>query len=238
VGLRSVPELKGISRTADGWLSIGASTTHREVELSPLVSSHCPALADAFSRVATVRIRNQATVGGNLVHADPAQDPPPMLLALDAEVRVATPTAEYTQPLDGFFTDVFETALQPGELLREIRVPPLPADARSTYVKFLPGSQDDYATVSVAAVLATDGQGVCTHARIGLGAVAPTALRAARAEEALVGRALSWSSIADAAEEAARIADPLDDVRGSAAYKRKMVRVLTARALTALAEQR
>ena len=231
IGLRDVPELHGITRGSDGSLDIGAMETHRALERSPGTRAHCDALAEAFASVATVRIRNQGTVGGNLAHADPAQDPPPILIALDAEATIASVDGERTVPLTDFFTDFFETALAPGEILRAVRVPALASGARATYVKFLPQSQDDYATVSVACVINADADRRCTHARIALGGAAATPLRALEAERALVGTMLTHRTIDEAAALVRDAVDPLSDVRGSAAYKREMARVWTARAL-------
>jgi carbon-monoxide dehydrogenase medium subunit len=235
VGLRGITALRGIEQGTNGRLTLRALATHRDAERSPLVRSHCPALAEAFARVATVRIRNQATVGGNLAHADPAQDPPPMLLALDGEVDIVSLSGRRTVPLDGsFFRGMFETVVADGELLTAIHVPPLPDGARATYVKFLPRTVDDYATVAVAAVLARDDDGRCTHVRIALGAAGPVAFRAHAAERALAGRPVDERAIADAADLAAEASDPIADLRGSVAYKRQMVRVWTARALRSL----
>ena len=153
VGLQKVADLQGIRRLDDGGLQIRAMATHRQAEKSADVQAYCPALADNFSHVATIRIRNQGTVGGNLAHADPAQDPPPMLIALNGQAVIASREGERRMPLDEFFVDYFETALQPGEVLVSIDLPPLPTGTRVTYKKFLPRTQDDYATVSVAAAL-------------------------------------------------------------------------------------
>ena len=153
VGLNDVAELRGIRRLDDGGLRIEALTTHRQAERSADVQAFCPALAETFNHVATVRIRNQATIGGNLAHADPAQDPPPMLIALNGQAVVVSRQGERRIPLDEFFVDFFETALQPGEVLVAVEVPALAAGTRVTYKKFLPRTQDDYATVSVAAAL-------------------------------------------------------------------------------------
>jgi len=222
ISLRRVPELRGIQRDPDGTLRIGAMATHRECERADAVRAHCAALAETFAHVATVRIRNQATVGGNLAHADPAQDPPPMLIALGASAIVVGPGGSREIPLDAFFSDTFTTALAPGEILREVRVPPLPAGARATYVKYLPRTHDDYATVSVAAAATRDG------VRVALGGVGPTPVRAREVEDALA----RGSAIDDAAALVDGAIDPIDDARGSAAYKRDMARVWTARALS------
>jgi carbon-monoxide dehydrogenase medium subunit len=235
VGLRDVAELQGGARRLDdGGLQIGALTTHREAERASAVADYCPALADTFSRVATVRIRNQATVGGNLAHADPAQDPPPMLIALVGSAMVASASGSRSIPLDEFFVDYFETALQPGEVLMSVDLPPLAAGTRVTYKKFLPRTQDDYATVSVAAALRVGDDGRCADVRIALGAAATTPVRARQVEDALRGKQLTADAIKEAAALVRDEVDPLDDLRGSAGYKREMARVWTQRALQEL----
>ncbi len=232
VGLRDVAELQGgARRTDDGGLQIRALTTHRQAERAADVQAFCPALADTFPRVATVRIRNQATVGGNLAHADPAQDPPPMLMALGGSAVVASAAGQRTIPLDEFFIDYFETALQQGEVLVAVDLPPLAAGTRVTYKKFLPRTQDDYATVSVAAAMRVGEDARCEEIRIALGAAATTPVRARRVEEALRGQRLTRDRITDAAALVREEVDPLDDLRGSAGYKREMARVWTQRAL-------
>jgi aerobic carbon-monoxide dehydrogenase medium subunit len=138
-------------------------------------------------------------------------------------------------PLDALFVDVFETSLEPGEILLRVDVPPLPPGARAAYKKFLPGTCDDYATVSVATVVATDATGRCTHARIALGGAGPVPLRARDAERSLIGRRLDDAAIREAAALAAAATDPIDDLRGTAGYKRAMAGVWTARALREVA---
>lgn len=234
VGIRDLSDLKGIRKLPNGGLEIRACVTHRQAENSADVRAHCPALAETFSRVATIRIRNQATVGGNLVHADPAQDPPPTLLALDAEAVIASRNGERVVPLHEFFQDYFQTAVQEGELLTAVRLPPVPAGTKATYVKFLPRTEDDYATVAVAAALRVGANGTCEDVRVALGAAAPIPMRARKVEDALRGRRLTPQMIDDAAELVRDEVDPLDDVRGSARYKREMARVWTGRALRSL----
>jgi carbon-monoxide dehydrogenase medium subunit len=235
VGLRDVTELQGGARRLDdGGLQIGALTTHRQAERSADVQAYCPALADTFSRVATVRIRNQATLGGNLAHADPAQDPPPMLMVLDGSAVVASASGTRAIPLDEFFVDYFETVLQPGDVLVACELPPLLAGTRVTYKKFLPRTQDDYATVSVAAALRVGHDAVCEDIRVALGAAASTPVRARKVEDALRGQRLTSDLIKEAAALVRDEVDPLDDLRGSASYKREMARVWTQRALIEL----
>jgi carbon-monoxide dehydrogenase medium subunit len=234
VGLRRITAMRGI-RAVDGALWIGALTTHREAERSPAVSAHSAALAAAFATVATVRIREQATVGGNIAHADPAQDPPPMLIALDGVAEVAGPGGTRRDaPLDGFFVDHLTTSLRPGELVVGIRVPAVAHTTRATYVKFLPGSQDDYATVSVAATLRVEGDRIA-DARVVLGSVGPTPIRVRAAEDALRGGPATAARFAEAAALVRDAVDPTSDGRGSAGYKREMARVWTERALASLA---
>ncbi len=234
IGLRRLAQLRDIGAT-DGGLALGALATHGALARAPAVRAHAAALAATFAAVATVRIREQATLGGNLAHADPAQDPPVTLLALDGVAVTRSKAGSRRVPLDALFVDVFETSLEPDELLLRVELPRLPSGARATYQKFLPGTLDDYATVSVAAVVASGPDGICTHARIALGAAGPIPLRARDAERSLMGRRLDDAAIRDAAALAAAATDPIDDLRGSAEYKRAMAVVWTERALRAVA---
>src|SRR5205085_5620834 len=215
VSLRTIDGLSGIARTPQGGLRIGAMATHRAVERSDAARGYSPALVDAFASVATVRIRNQGTLGGNLAHADPAQDPPPMLIALGAEVVLKSSSRERNVPVEELATGYLTTVIEPGEILTEIRVPPLAAETRATYIKFLPRTQDDYATVSVGATLRMNGDR-CEDVRVALGGAAPTALRVRQVEDALRGQPLTDAAIADAAGLVPDLVDPPDDARGSA----------------------
>jgi carbon-monoxide dehydrogenase medium subunit len=237
IGLRRIAELSGIAALDDGGLEIRALTSHRQAETSALVSAYCPALAETFGTVATIRIRNQGTIGGNLAHADPAQDPPPMLLALAADVVLAGPAGERTVPLDGFFVDYYETTLAADEVLVAVRLPPLPAAARTAYVKFLPRSQSDYATASVAVFLELDADGRCRDLRIGIGAASSTPIRAKVVEDALRGERLAPGLVRAAAALIEPEIDPLDDARGSSAYKRSMTREWIERTILDLARR-
>jgi carbon-monoxide dehydrogenase medium subunit len=232
VSLRDVAGLSGIEVTK-GEIRLGALTTHREVEVSPLVKQRLPVLADTFRRVATVRIRHMATVGGSLAHADPNQDPPVTLMALDAKVEVQRAGGRRELPVSAFFRDYYETVLEPGEIVTAVTVPPLPAASGGAYVKFLPRSADDYATVAVAAIVTLEAGGErCREARIALGSVAPTPLRARAAEALLPGEKLGEPLLSAVGEAAKGEANPLTDHRGSAAYKREMTGVMVGRALT------
>jgi carbon-monoxide dehydrogenase medium subunit len=229
VSLERLPGLSDIRLETDG-IHIGALARHRDVETSSLVREHAPLLAEVYGRVATVRIRNMATVGGGLAHADPAQDPPLGLMVLDARVRLVSSHGERTLPVRELFSDYYETVIQPGELLTEVIVPIQPSTARAVYLKFLPRTEDDYATVAVAA-LADVRDGACREVRIALGAAGPTPIQATAAEQLLAGQAPDRELIQRAAESVAEQVDPLSDFRGPADYKRDMAVVFTRRAL-------
>jgi carbon-monoxide dehydrogenase medium subunit len=229
ISLGHVSGLDGIRQEADG-LHIGGLTRHRDVETSPLVQQHAPLLAEVYSSVATVRIRNVATVGGGIAHADPAQDPPPGLIALDASIKLVSKNGERTLPITEVFQDYYETAIQPGELLTDVVIPALPASAKTVYLKFLPRTADDYATVSVAA-RGEVADGAVRNLRVALGAAGSTPVHATAVEQALEGQQATADNIRRAAEAVADQVDPLDDFRGSADYKRDMAVVFTRRAL-------
>jgi carbon-monoxide dehydrogenase medium subunit len=231
VGLRRLDELRGIHTDGDA-LWIGALTTHRAVEASPVVRGAHPALAAAFGAIATIRIRNQATIGGNLAHADPAQDPPPILIALSAVVVIAgRGGARREVPVEDFFAGYFETVLEPGELVLGVRIPYAAAGTKTTFTKFLPRSVDDYATVAVAASARLDPEGRIAHVRIALGAVDTVPVRAHAVETALLGTRPDPVTLGEAAALVRTAIAPLDDVRGSSAYKREMAVVWLRRAL-------
>ncbi len=232
IDLGRIPELGGIAQGPDRGLRLGATCRLAELEDSTIVRMAYPVVARAAHGVGNVRVRNVATLGGNLVHADPAQDLPPVLMALDATVMLASRQGTRRLPLDAFYVGYMETAIERHEVLTEVRLPPPPAGLRSTYIKFTPRSQDDYGTVNVACALVVE-DGVCRSAALVLGGAGATPLRIRSAEVCLRGP-LTDERIAEASAFAAQEIDPWDDLRGSAAYKRAMARVWTARALTAL----
>ena len=231
IGLRQltrVPELAEIR--PDGSLTIGALCSHRTIETSALIQHRLPLLATTFQHVASVRIRTAATIGGSLAHADPNQDPPPALLVLDARIRVQSRHGVREIALSDFFVDYYETALEPEELITTVVIPPQPAGTGTAFLKFLPQTHDDYATIAVAALVSLDGDTIA-QARIALGAAAATPLRARTVETALQGQAPTPKLIHDAAALVAEEIDPLADFRGSAEYKRDMAVVFTQRAI-------
>jgi carbon-monoxide dehydrogenase medium subunit len=196
------------------------------------VHQHAPVLAHTYHHVATVRIRNVATVAGSLAHADPNQDPPITLLALDAHVHITSANGQRDVALSDFFTDYYETVLEPEELVTGVSVPIPQPHTGSTYCKFLPRSADDYATVGVAASVRLDpATGAAEDCRIAMGCVGVTPLRATAAEAMVRGQVRTAELLREAGAAAQAITDPISDTRGSADYKRAMAGVFVQRAL-------
>jgi aerobic carbon-monoxide dehydrogenase medium subunit len=232
--LRSLDHIEA----ANGEVHLGALTTHRTVEQSPVIRTRIPALAQTYHQVATIRIRNVATVGGALAHADPNQDPPVMLLALNAKVRLTSTAGARDVGLDAFFTDYYETVRRPDELVTDVIVPTPNPHSSSVYLKFLPRTADDYATVGVAATVIIDpATETCQDCRIAMGCVASTPVRAQEAEAVLRGQRLTPALAREAGALAQQVADPISDVRGSAEYKRAMAGVFVRRALEQVWQQ-
>jgi len=230
VNIKRLHELRGLA-DRQSVIGIGALTTLEELRGSPLVRERLPALAEAANTMASVQIRNLATVGGNLCNAAPSADLAPILIALEAVAVISSPSGGRRLPLDEFFVGPGQTVLTPGELLLAIEVP-LPA-GRSAYLKHSPRQHMDIAVVGVGLALKLEADR-CESARVVLGAVAPVPWRARRAEEELTGSRLNPERISRAASLAAEEAMPIDDVRGSAWYRRRMVEVLTRRGLMSL----
>ena len=231
ISLRSVRGLNGIE-LQNGGLRIGGLATHRQLETSPLIRRRLPMLAETYHHVATLRVRNMATVGGGLAHADPNQDPPPSLIALGATLKATSANGSRVIAMDEFFKDYYETVLNPDELITEVMVPKLPPNSGAAYIKFLPRTADDYATVSAAAVLTLDKSNkTVADVRIALGSVGVTPIRATAAEAVLRGQPLKTEAFAEAGEKAKEAVDPISDFRGSAGYKKDMAAVFVRRAL-------
>ena len=228
ISLNSIPKFDKITYNAKDGLRIGAGARHRDIELSPVVKKHYPLLHETFRKVAQPRIRNMGTVGGNLAAGDPLTDPGASLIALDAEVVLTSRAGQRTVKLDEFFIDYYQTALESGDLLTEIRVPP-PTRLGWSHIKFTPRSVEDFATVGVAITLSAN-KGVCEDVRIGLNSVASTIVHAKKAEEVLRGKPITDAILHEMGEVAVTEVDPVDDNRGSAEYKREMVKVLVRRA--------
>src|SRR5262245_23322708 len=214
----------------DGAVVIGALVRESELDASEVVRRRTPILADACRVIADPLVRNLATVGGNLAHGDPANDHPAAMLALEAEVGVVGPTGTRRLPVAELFTGPLTTALGPGEILTEIRIPLPPANSGGAYLK-LERKVGDFATAGVGVQLSLAGGDACAHIGIGLTNVGPTPIKARRAEALLRGHRVDDATIREVARVAAEESDPAADLRGSVEYKRDLVRVLTARAL-------
>jgi aerobic carbon-monoxide dehydrogenase medium subunit len=234
VDLRKVPGLAALEER-DGALVIGAMARESAIESSDLVRRRYPALYETSAVVADPLVRNFATIGGNVAHADPANDHPATMLALRAEVVAEGPGGRREIPIDDFLVDTFETALTPDEVLVEIRVPQPPPHTGSAYYK-LERKVGDYAIAGVAAQVTLDGD-TCAQVGLGLTNVGPKAIRPVDAQNFLLGKRLDEQTIREAARLAAQAADPSTDLRGPADYKRAMVRTLTTRALRTAARR-
>jgi carbon-monoxide dehydrogenase medium subunit len=232
VDLKRISGLSGIREEADGSLTIGALTTMREVETSPIVRKRYPFLAQSAAEVGSVQIQNRATIGGNMANATPSADVAPALLALEAKAKIAGLNGERVVELEKFFRGPGQTVMNPEEILTEIMIPLSHPSLRGEYIKFSPREMMDLAYVGVAVALVLNGnQRLCDQARIALGAVSPTPMRARRAESLLEGQILTEELAERAGTEASRECKPISDVRSSADYRREMVRVNTKRAL-------
>jgi len=229
IDINRIPDLDYVTES-NGHLRIGALARESDLEHSDVVKSRYPLLFDTTVVIADPLVRNQATVCGNLAHGDPANDHPATMLALGATIVTASTRGEREIPITDFFTGLFETALQPDEILKEIRVPTPPPSSGGAYLK-MERKVGDYATAGVAVQITTDGTGVCKSAGVGLTNVGFMPIKATKTEDFLAGKTLDDATIKQASEIAASESQPVDDIRGSEDYKRDLVRVLTARAL-------
>jgi len=217
-------------REEDGWLKLGALTREVDLDRSELIHSRYPLLADTTRMVADPLVRNLATVGGNLAHADPANDHPATMLAYRAKVVAEGPQGQREIAIDDFFMGPFTSTLAHGEILTEIRIPAQRPGSSGAYQK-MERKVGDFATAAVAVQVRMDSNGVCDYAGIGLTNVGLTPIRASAAEDILVGQRLDDQTIREAARLAGEVATPQSDHRGTEEYKRALVRTLTVRAL-------
>lgn len=229
LSLKRVPEVHQLS--LNGTLAFGSAVPLAQIAAEQQIRQNYTALADGAALIGSVQIRSVATVGGNLCNASPSADTAPPLLVLKAQAVIATAEGERTVPLAEFFQGPGRTALQPGELLKEIVVPQPPVRSGSCYLRHTPRAAMDIAVVGVAAAISLDAEGIIAGACLALGAVAPTPIRAAAAEALLPGQRLTGELLAEVGHVAAQEASPIDDLRASAEYRRHLVSVLTQRAL-------
>lgn len=229
INIKKIDELRRIEESGDS-LVIGALVTHHDIETSDLLAARLPVLCELERDVANIRVRNMATVGGNIASGEPLTDLPCVFIALDASVRVANTSGGRTLPLEEVFVDYYETRLQEDEVLTHVVVPGLPPRSAVEYVRFSSSSVVDKPCIGVAVRLSVDPDGgACRDVRIGLGCVAPTPMRARKAEAALEGRRPDHGNLREAARAAAEECSPLSDLRGSERYKREMVAALVRR---------
>lgn len=227
-------ELRGIRQDA-GHLTVGAGVTISELLDDPLVARHAPLLRDAAAVFANPLVRNRATVGGNLVNASPAADTATPLLVFGAEVELDSVEGPRYVPLEEFFVGVGKTACKPQELLVSVRWPVPSAGSVGAFRKLALRKAGAISVVNVAVMVSSNGDGRCERARIALGAVAETPIRACMAEDLLCGQSLTPESIAQAARLSAEVTSCIDDIRGSASYRERVVGVLVGRLLSDIA---
>ena len=239
INVRSIPNLDYIRYTDAEGLKIGALATLYDIESSPIIREKFPMVADAASKIGTPQVRNMGTIGGNLCNAAPSADTAPPLIGLEAKAKINGPNGERVIALEEFFIGPGENALQADEILTEIQIPNPPPHTRGVYLKLPARTMVDLAVAGVAVVVTLDDkERSIVDAKIVLGAVAPTPVRARQAEDIIRGKAISRELIEKAAEAAAGEAKPISDLRGSASYRKEMVNTLTKRAIrqvTALA---
>ncbi len=227
IDINGIPGLSYIKEEG-GMVKIGGLTREVELEHSELLKKHFPIFADVTKQIADPQVRNRGTIGGNIAHGDAANDHPAVMLALNATVIATGPDGVRSIPIDEFFFGFYQTALQHGEILTEIQIPIPAAGSGNAYHK-LERKVGDYATAGCAVQITVDANGVCTYAGIGLTNVNATPLRATRSQEALVGKAITDATIAEAAKFASEDCNPSSDLRGSEEYKRHCIAVLIKR---------
>jgi carbon-monoxide dehydrogenase medium subunit len=228
ISIKGLSELSYIKDDKEG-VKIGALTTHRAIEKSPVIQKKCSVLAEMEKRLASIQTRNWGTIGGNLCHGEPAGDPAPVLIALKATLTIASLKGEKNMAVEDFSVDYFEVALEHGEILTEIQLPAAPPHTGTAYTKFNV-IESDLATVSAAvSVTLGSGDGICQDVRIALGASAPTPMRAKQAEEVLRGKKITDALLKKAGEVASAEAQPISDIAASEEYRRELIKVLVPR---------
>jgi len=229
IDISKVPGLDYI-KEEEGYIALGALTTHQTIYRSSLLTAKCPLLSEAAGRIGDVQIRNRGTIGGSVSHADPSADYPAVLLALEAKVVAKGPSGERVIGAEDFFLDVFTTALEPNGLVKEVRVPIIGDNEGQAYIKFI-RRESEFAMVNVAVCLTIGKDRTVEKARIALGAVANRAVRAKKAEGMLEGRKISKELIEKVSKVADEETDPPADIHASAEYRRHLVKVWTRRLL-------
>jgi carbon-monoxide dehydrogenase medium subunit len=231
IDLKRISQLDHIDYDDRKGLRIGALSPIASVEKHPALIKHYKALAEAASSIGSAQIRNKGTIGGNLCNASPSADMAPPLIVMDAAVRTFGKGGERIISLDDFFLGPGKTALHKNEIMIEIQVPKLPPGAGATYLKYSRRGGLDLAIVGVACLLVANKDSYCQRARIAMSAVAPTPVRAKQAETLLIGRKIIDDLIREVAEVASEEAQPISDIRGSASYRKEIIKILVKRSL-------
>jgi aerobic carbon-monoxide dehydrogenase medium subunit len=231
VNIKKIPELKGIKYDAKEGLIIGALVTHRELETSALVKEKFPVLCEAEREVANIRVRNTGTVGGNLASGEPLTDLSQIFISLDGKAKITGPNGQRIIPVEELFIDFYTTSLAEDEILTQVVLPPLPPRSGIEYIRFSSSSMVDKPSVGVAVRLTLEtGSEMVQAARIVLGCVGATPVRARKAEALITGKKLTPELAEEAGAVASRECSPTSDLRGSEEYKRAIVRTLVKRA--------
>ena len=229
IDIKNVQELSFIKFDPQKGLKIGANTSHNDIEKSGFIKEHYPILSEMEQNLASLQTRNWGTIGGNLAHGDPAGDPGPVLIALGATVDLADRKRERALPLEDFFIDYFETAIEDGEMLIAVQVPVVPPRTSVVYEKFNV-IKNDQGIVSVAVFLTLEEKSpICKNVRIVLGAAASKPMRASEAEQLMEGKGLDEDLLDRVGKKAAEEADPVTDIHATESYRRQLIHVLTKR---------
>ena len=238
VDVKSIPELTRISFSLQHGLHLGAAVSCIEIHENADMRRYYPGLTEAAHLIGSLQIQSRASVGGNLCNGSPAGDSTPALIALGAKARLVGPTGERVVPVETFITGPARTVLQPGELLIELLIDAPAPHSSDAYLRFIPRNEMDIAVVGVGGSITLDlDDDRVVDARIALGAVGPTPIFAAEASKALIGKKLDEAALDNAARLATSVATPIDDMRGTAEFRRHIVGVLTRRVLTIAAER-
>ena len=235
VDIQALGGLDGISES-DGWLRIGARATHRKIHEDPIINDHYPMLVDIAGGIGDPQVRNWGTIGGSVAHADPASDWPAFLLATNGTLVCRGANGDREVKARDFFLDTFTTAIEPTEVLVEVRISSRPRGTGGGYTK-LERRVGDFATVGVAAILNIGPDGAITRSGIGVTGVSPSPFAAVGAENVLAGQRPGEEAFRAAGAAAAAASQPVSDVRGPADYKRAMVAELTVRSLRTATER-
>lgn len=237
IDIKEIPGMDQITYDAENGLRIGALAKLRDIELSPAVKDHYPAIAESVGLIASTQVRSKGTLAGNICNASPSADSVPALFVLDARLVLQGTEGERIVPLQDFYTGLKKTALKPDEIVTAIQVPPAAGNVRASYMAHTVRKAMDLAIVGAAVKLVLDEFGVCAEAEIALGAVDVTCVRAPKAEAVLIGQKITPKLAAQAGELAMEDCHPITDVRASAEYRRDMVRVFTKRCVLKTAER-